>query len=406
MPQFRDRGLDLAAIASLIGGMKIVSALCLSLALATPALAQVDVGSPTVIAEPQVAFPAELMLLPQDVQDAAVAGLDAAEAELPSGLNAADAAYYRAQIAYIGEDWVPARQYAEAAAAGGNTEAAMLAGLIARDGLTAEPDFAAAAQWFRRAADQDAPAALYQLGLLARLGDPSLGLGSARTWFERAARRGHLNAMVGFALELKNSPVPQDAVPAREWAERAAQQGSPEGMYQLAQMLDAGTGGSVDSTGARSWYERAGSNRHAEAAFQAAMMWADGEGGEQDDAAALSWMRISAESGYGPAQGQYGLMLYQGRGGEPDPGSAAYWFAQGARGGDAESQFLYAYALARGDGVTADLETAYGWALLAAVDALGAPVADPDRDRLQAGLERALPMDVQQRIRSQVEALR
>tara|TARA_R110001606_G_scaffold334728_1_gene482675 strand:- start:3469 stop:4689 length:1221 start_codon:yes stop_codon:yes gene_type:complete len=406
MPQLPARGLDLAAIASLIGGMKIFSALCLSFVLAAPALAQFEVDSPPAAAEPLQAFPAELMLLPQDVQDAASAGMDAAEADLPAGLSGADAAYYRAQIAYIAQDWVLARQYAETAAAGGNTEAAMLAGMMARDGLTDDPDYAAAAQWFRRAAEQDAPVALYQLALLARRGEPGLGLGSARSWFERAARVGHVNAMLGLAIELKNSPVPQDAITAREWAERAAQQGSPEAMYQLAQMLDAGDGGATDSAGARSWYERAASNRHAEAAFQAAMMWANGEGGDQDDAAALRWMRISAESGYAPAAGQYGLMLYQGRGAEPDPGSAAVWFAQGARGGDAESQFLYAFALARGDGVTADLETAYGWTLMAAVDALGAPTGDPDRDRLQAGLERALPLDVQQRIRAQVDAMR
>ncbi|WP_339744096.1 tetratricopeptide repeat protein [uncultured Maricaulis sp.] len=387
--------------------MKIISALCLGLALAAPALAQFDIETPAAAAaEPQEAFPAELMLLPQDVQDAAIAGMDATEAEVPTTLNPADAAYYRAQIAYIGQDWELARRYAETAAAGGNAEAAMLAGIIARDGLTGDPDFAAATQWFRRAAVEEAPMALYQLGLLARLGDASLGLGSPRSWFERAARGGHVNAMVAYALELKNSPVPQDALSAREWADRAAQQGSPEGMYQLAQMLDAGIGGAADSAGARTWYERAASNRHAEGAFQAAMMWANGEGGDQDDATALRWMRISAESGYAPAEGQYGLMLYQGRGGDPDHEAAAYWFEQGARGGDAESQFLYAYALARGDGVTTDLETAYGWTLMGAVDALGAPVGDPDRDRLQAGLERALPLDVQQRIQAQVAALR
>lgn len=381
--------------------MKLVSTLCLSLLFAAPVWAQAN-DLPAAASEPQPAFPAEMMLLPQDVQDAALAGLDATAAEVPSGLNAADAAYYRAQIAYMGQDWFLAQQYAETAAAGGNSEAALLAGMIARDGMVEEPDFAAAAQWYRRAADQDEPIAFYQLGLLARLGDDTLGLGAARSWFERAARTGHVNGMVAYAIELKNSPVPQDALAARQWAERAAQQGSAEGMYQLAQMLDEGVGGAADATGARSWYERAGNDRHAEAAFQAAMMWAAGEGGEQDDAAALQWMRVSAESGYAPAEGQYGLMLYQGRGIEADPGSAAYWFAQGAHAGDAESQFLYAYALARGDGVSENLEAAYGWVLMAAVDALGAPVADPDRDRLQDGLERALPMDVQQRIQSEV----
>jgi TPR repeat protein len=388
--------------------------LCLSLVFAAPVWAQADEillpvaesGDAAVSDDAPIAFPEGLMLLPQEVQDAASAGMGAEEAEIPGGMNAADAAYYRAQVAYIGQDWGLARQYAETAAAGGNAQAAMLAGMIAREGLAGEPDFPAAVQWFRRAADQDEPIALYQLGLLARLSDDSLGLGSPRSWFERAARSGHVNGMVAYAIELKNSPVPQDAISARQWAERAAQQGSAEGMYQLAQMLDAGIGGAPDAAGARSWYERAGDDRLAEAAFQAGMMWAAGEGGEQDDAAGREWLRIAAESGYAPAEGQYGLMLYQGRGGEEDKGSAAYWFSQGAHHGDAESQYLYAFVLARGEGVTADLEAAYGWVLMGAVDDLGAPVADPGRDLLQDGLERALPLGVRERIRSEVAASR
>ena len=104
-------------------------------------------------------------------------------------------------------------------------------------------------------------------------------------------------------------------------------------------------------------------------------------------------------SNYPPAQGQYGLMLYQGRGGEADAELAAHWFGQGARGGDAESQFLYAFVLAQGDGVEQDLEAAYRWVVAAGADALGAPVHNRDRDRLQAALERALPLEVQARVR-------
>lgn len=351
-------------------------------------------------------FPQELILLPEEVQNAAQEGLGADAAELPSGLGGADAAWYRAQVAYVGEDWASARNYAETAAAGGIVDAALLAGIMARNGEGGPVDLSTAARWFNRAADRDDPVALYNLGLLASLGDASLELGRPEPWFERAARAGHIPAMVAHAIALRDSPVPQDAIAAREWAGRAAQQGSAEGMYQLAQLLDAGQGGARDAAGARVWYERAANQNLAEAAFQVGLMSADGEGGAQDDVIARDWLRIAAESGYAPAQGQYGLMMYQGRGGETDIELAAYWFSRGARGGDAESQFLYAYALYRGEGVTQDFELGYRWVLLASVDYLGAPVHDSQRDRLEAALESALPPDVRQRIRAEFEALR
>lgn len=373
--------------------MKWLSLFPALILVAQPALAQEE-------SEDAPAFPGDLILLPQDVQDAAIDGMDAEEAAIPDGLTENGELWYRAQVAYVGRDWMAAKTYAELAAVAGHIEAAMLAGLIAREGLAGEPDPAAAAQWFQRAADAGEPIALYQLGMIAAEDDGGLSLGTSRSWYERAARLGHLDAMLALTLELRNSPIPQDAITARQWAERAAQNGSAEGMYQFAQMLDAGLGGEADATGARSWYERAADARHAEAALQAALMWAEGEGGPADEAAARAWMRISAESGYAPAQGQYGLMLYQGRGGETDIGSAAYWFSQGALGDDAESQFLYAYVLARGEGVPQDLESAYRWVLEGAVDALGAPVFDPTRDELERRLAQALPMEV----RTQIEA--
>jgi TPR repeat protein len=396
-------GLDLAAFASLIGDMKIIPVLCLSITLVAPVGAQEI--EPTDREEPAPVFPAELLLLPQDVQDAAEQEA-AATPETHEGINAADEAFQRALRAYASEDWVSAQIYSETAAVGGNAQAATLAGLIARDGQVDAPDMAVAAQWFRRAADQDEAVALFNLGLLAAMGRDDLGLGASRSWYERAARGGHVDAMVSYASVLRASPIPQDAIGAREWAERAAQLGNFEGMYQFAQLLDEGVGGPEDKGGARFWYERAGEQQLAEAAMQAGMMWAAGEGGEQDDVTALEWLRIAAESGYAPAQGQYGLMLYQGRGTEIDLGMAAYWFGQGAEGNDAESQFLYAFVLARGEGVTTDFEAAYRWVLEGAFDVHGVPVHDETRDRLQAGLENALPVDVQQRVQMEVSAAR
>ncbi len=350
--------------------------------------------------DPGATFPDELILLPEDVQRDAQAGdFDAETAEVPTGMTPAQEAWYRAQMAFVSEDWYLARRYAETAAVSGIADAAALAGLMARDGRGGEADMAAAAGWFRRAAEQEHPVALYQLGLLARLGDDSLDLGEPRRWFERAARAGHIDAMVAYALALRASGIPQEAVLAREWAERAAQQGSAEAKYQFAMMLDEGIGGPRDAAGARVWFERSAEANIAEGAFQAGMMWADGEGGPSGDVEARRWLRIAAESGYAPGQGQYGLMLYQGRGGEMDREMAAYWFGEGARGGDAESQYLYAFVLAQGDGIARDLEAAYRWVIAAGTDNLGAPVHNQDRDRLQAALERVLPLDVQARMR-------
>ena len=380
----------------LSAGMKSLPlSLLVSALAASAALGQEPASPPEVFS-----FPEELSLVPQAVQEAA-AEENAESADVPLGMTAAEEALYRAQIAWIDEDWIAARQYAETAAAAGDVTAAVMAGLIARDGRDlGEPNPQQAASWFSRAAEQEHPLALYEMGRLARREVP--GVNDARDWFERAARAGHVPGMVAFALELRESPIPQERVRAREWAERAAREGFPEAMFQYAQLLDLGIGGPQDLVGARSWYERAAAERHAEAALQAGIMWAQGDGGEADDVRARELMRQSAETGFAPAQGQYGLMMYQGRGGSQDIAMASYWFEQGAQGGDSESHFLFAYTLARGEGREVDFERAYFWTRIAATDAFGAPVYDASRDQLEQGLRSVLDAATMARIDAEV----
>lgn len=357
--------------------------------------------------EPVFSFPEELQLVPLEIQEAADAEEDADSAAVPEGLSAVEEALYRAQLAWVNEDWSTAMRYAQTAAVGGDPLAAVMAGLIAQDGrATGEPDLELAVTWLRRAAETDQPVALFELGQIAMEPAWRGELGSPRYWFERAARGGHMRAMLALGDDFRSSGVPQDMETAREWFERAARGGSAEGMYQFAQMLDQGEGGHQDQTLARQWYEMAASDRHAEAALQAAIMWAEGDGGPADDAEARRLMQISAESGYAPAQGQFGLMLFQGRGGEADSALAGYWFEQGARGGDAESQFLLAYVLAQGDGRTQDLDRSYFWALRARHDPDGESVSNPMRERLIEALERSLPAEDIDRIRAEAALAR
>ncbi|MBO6846754.1 MAG: sel1 repeat family protein [Maricaulis sp.] len=357
--------------------------------------------------EPDFVFPEELSLVPEDVQRAAEE-VEADEASIPLGMTPLEEALYRAQIAWIDEDWVLAQQYAETAASGGEITGAVMAGLIARDGRAdGVPDLSRAASWFSRAAELEHPLALYEMGRLARQDVP--GVDNPRSWFERAARAGHVPGMVAYALELRESPIPQERARAREWAERAAQQGFAEAMFQFGQLLDLGIGGEADLVSARSWYERAAQERHPEAALQAGIMWAEGIGGPRDDTRAWQFIREAAEMGYAPAQGQYGLLMLQGRGGERDAEMARFWFEQGAMGGDGESRFLLAVTLARQavDAQDEDmLGQAYRWALLAHEDFIGHPVDEVRRSGLQAALETDLPPVLRERIRSEVDALR
>ena len=313
-------------------------------------------------------------------------------------------AFNEAQIAFARGDFALAQLYAETAAIGGHARAATIAGLIQADGLAGPRDPSAAVRWLSRAAEQDEPVALFNLGQIAQAAEGGLAPVSARGYFQRAAQIGHIDAMVAYALTLKSSPIPSDKDEALVWAERAALQGSPEGMYQYAILLDGWPYGPQSVADALTWYRRASDEGHVEASFEAALILAAGaDGVDVDEAEALRRMRIAAETGYAPAEGQLGLMLIQGfGGGDADEAEAASWIRQGAEGGDPESQFLFAALVGRGVGVESDYEEAYFWVLHAAHDSAGAPVYNPQREAFQAVLESDLPPSVVERVRARV----
>ena len=380
--------------------------LSIIMAASASALAQEEPGEDAADNVPAVTPPLEL--IEEDIQADALRDLETEEtADTTEALpppsepsSEMDEIFGEAQYAYATEDYGVALLRAQTAAAGGHPQAATLVGILHVEGRAPRASDDTALTYFQRAAAQNEPVALYQIGLLARAGRAGLTPGTAGGYFQRAARGGHVPAMLAYALSLKATDVPQNAGEAMDWAERAAAHGNVEAMYQRALMASDWHHGPQDPVDARQWFERAATSGHAEAALQAGLMAATGEGGEEDPVAALAMIRRSAESGYAPAQGQYGLMLYQGwNGAEPDLTNAAHWFAEGADGDDAESEFLYAYVLARGEGVTQDLQAAYLWVVRAATDFEGNPVDNPQRDELQSRLESVLPGDVTARLR-------
>lgn len=393
---------------------RVVTALVLLLLLVTgQASAQDDVPADDAAAGDDAPAPPlrGLEIIDVDRQNDALsiegADADAPVTVAPPGQSSVAEIFDRAQLAFAREDYETAYIHARTAASGGHARAATLAGLLNENSRIDEASDAQAVRWFRRAADQNEPVALYRLGRMAQASRGGLLPNEARAYFQRSAQAGNPDAMLAYALILKASPVPQDAPRAIEWAERAASQGDAEAMFQLAQMNDVWERGPQNPEAARQWYLRAAEGNHAEAALQAGLMANAGEGGAEDSALAFTLIRQSAEAGFAPAMGQYGLMLHSGGPDRaPDPVLAAEWFAQGAVGGDAESRYLYALALATGDGVDRDLVRSYYWTLMAEYEMDGSLSANTDRTRLQAQLENHLSQTEAEQIRSDIAAYR
>lgn len=309
------------------------------------------------------------------------------------GRSATDATMARALRAAVLEDWDSALSYAETAAAGGEPGGALMAGHIHLHGLsTRGQNDAAAVRWLRRAAEAGDADALVILSRLASAERGGLTAFQAEPYLAQAAETGDARAAHEYGLYLMEHGDPGAATDAMEWLRVAAESGRTAAYVDYAHALGDWVHGPQDLTAMRRWYERAGENGVGYGALMAGAMHLAGEGEDADPARGAALMQIAAELGQREAMGQLALMYFQGAPGLPaEPRRAADWARRGALAGDAESQFLYAYALATGDGVTRDLEQAYVWVLRAGFDTPGSLAEDPDRNRLEAALETALP---------------
>lgn len=309
------------------------------------------------------------------------------------GRSATDATMARALRAAVLEDWDSALDYARTAAAGGEPAGALMAGHILLHGLSERgQDDEAGVRWLRRAGDAGDADALVILSRLASNGRGGLTAFQAEDFLARAAETGDARAAHELGLYLMDRGDPGAAQAVIDWLRVAAESGRVPAYSDYAFALGEWVHGPQDLSAMRRWYERAGENGDAYGALMAAAMHLAEEGADADPMRGASLMRTAAELGQPAAMGQVALLYFQGGPGvAADPVRAADWARQGAEAGDSEAQFLYAYALATGDGTARDLERAYVWALRAGFDGPDSLADDPDRNRLEAALESALP---------------
>jgi TPR repeat protein len=190
-------------------------------------------------------------------------------------------------------------------AAQGDAEAQYLTGWryqFGDDGLPG--DYEKAADWYRRAAEQDHPKAQNQLGLLY-----NQGLG-----------------------------VEKDYRMALHWYRKAADQGHKTSMANVGNAYYEGNGVAQDYKEAAQWYRRAAELGFVPAQRLLGEMHFEGKGVPQDNAEGLKWLRAAAENGDKTAQYNLSMRYRKGDSVEKDFTQSGYWYRKVADQGDTEAQ--------------------------------------------------------------------
>lgn len=170
--------------------------------------------------------------------------------------------------------------------------------------------------------------AQFRLGVLYAFGQGvPQDYAAARQWWEKAAAQRNAEAQSNLGLLYADGlGVPQDYAMARQWYEKAAAQGLAEAQTQLGQLYANGQGVSKDYAQARQWWEKAAAQSNAIAQTQLGWLFRTGNGVPKDAAKVVEWWQKAAVQGNAGAQ--YNLSwLYANSEGVPEDRVLAYAWA-------------------------------------------------------------------------------
>jgi uncharacterized protein len=227
----------------------------------------------------------------------------------------------------------------------------------------APPDPVAAAQWYRKLAEQGNIEAEFRLGSMYFNGRGVLrNRAEAAIWYGRAAFKGHAAAQANLGVLFANGwGIARDDAEAVKWFRAAAEQGDPGGQSNLGAMYLAGRGVRRDATEAAKWLRKAADAGIAEAEYGLGTLYTNGRGVTQDNAEAVKWLRKAAQQSYAPALLALGKMYLAGRGVAQDYAQAAGYLIKSAEQGVPEAQYQLAFSYRQGWGVPRNEQVAMNW---------------------------------------------
>ena len=126
-------------------------------------------------------------------------------------------------------------------------------------------------------------------------GDPE----KASRYYRRAAKEGVPPAMYSLAvLYLRGEGVEADAEKAIRWLKKAAEAGLPAAQTLLANLYSSGRGVPRDDEAAADWYRKAANRGDPKGQVALAIMLHTGRGVENDDVEAAMWLALAEKSEY------------------------------------------------------------------------------------------------------------
>lgn len=164
-------------------------------------------------------------------------------------------------------------------------------------------NYAEAAKWYRKAAEQGDQLAQYNLGIMYSQGQGvTTDINQAATWYLKSAQNGYSAAQYNLGSICYAN---KDFTEALKWFHKAADQGEVSAMYNLG------------------------------------IMYADGEGVKQNTKESIKWLQKAAESGHVNAQYNLGTTYLEGAPGQKrDLKQARIWMMRAAAQGDEDAKDL------------------------------------------------------------------
>ena len=299
-------------------------------------------------------------------------------------------------------------------ATNGNAQAQCILGDSYYDGKGVSQDYAQAASWWSKSAEQGVADAQYNLGNSYYNGEgvPQDYI-KAAFWVRKAAEQGLVRAqdMLG-VLYGNGEGMPQDYVQAELWFRKAAERGDAHAQYNLGSWYQEGKYQGVPQDDAQAafwrrkirawrayihsidfrssehwrytqaafWYRKAAEQGDADAQVALGDLDSNKECLSQDDdgecvtkdyedySEAAHWYRKAAEQGDSDAQESLGDLYLNGQGVPQDYAEASIWLRKAAEQGNVEALESLGDLYLHGQGVPRDYAEAYFWYDLAAAE--------------------------------------
>ncbi|MBA84221.1 SEL1-like repeat protein [Thalassobius sp. S69A] len=215
------------------------------------------------------------------------------------------------------------------AQAANDAESMYQKGLQYQTGEGVLQNYAQAAEWYAKAADQGHPAAQNRLAqhLFEGLGTAQ-DTQAALTWFARAAESGDAGYQFDYATALQTMGMETQAAQVYLLA---ADQGHLEAQTSLGVLYQNGQGVPQDLERARALYEGPADAGLARAQNNLGLLYVRGDGVEQDYEHAAQLFQLAAEQGLHTAMTNLGVMYENGFGVERDETRAHELYRMGGR---------------------------------------------------------------------------